>query len=762
MASLTDKVNTTLVRRGGQLVEEAVPTPTSQLAGQAGMLAPPTTPAGVAALGGTPQQQAMAGSAAQKPSALRQVLDTTTTLQEAEADRRYRSAVTAQEQQRLEQQKRLGEVFGNTQAKVQELIGNEMNKQTLATGTPTYTTKGVLTATGGAADIQSEVDRRFNSVVTFLNQGMALDSLSVQQNLNKLFELTGLSADEVAAKAQEAATQQLQSTAGTAAAQRVTDAAAVNVSALLPSLGTNRDELALLLGVPPEQIDTMTIDSLNEAVNTAAAAGADLSVAETEAAAQSGLLGAAERASLREASQEQSTTGLAASERQLLDLGHSLESADQVQFAGQTYTVEQLLSDESISKIVTDYLTNPTSESSKALEADPTAKGLLAFVNKYRDALTQVATGIGKATAENTAIQKANKELSNIAEGVAVPDELMKSLYGDKWGTPQAKKLEPTGVLKLLKTRTPEFLKKSAAGINQMFALATQFPELTTELMGMTNAWDLDNLINKRDANGFTKLEILDRNKRAMAGLEQARGDADALVNLYFGGKVAGTGGAQTLLDDAVAMRKLGLKVPKDLTLLDSNKDGKIDAEAATRLYSAISKGMMKADTVKEVLKGASSFGEHDAPAGLTDSMRTVYSTLDARTLESKGLKTAIWETLGGIKWSDASGKATDYVAGGLSGPDLDYLHSLKELPIYQSSKSLRTKIDNAIDDQTFRKLRTEGKKVPGDLQDRVYARQLGSTPAMQKDLREKHEQTKSKEPTFQGSAANPYGLDMG
>lgn len=695
MATLRDKVNTTLIRRNGQLVEEAnprgmaPPTPTSQLAGQAGLVAPPTSPAGVGAIGGTPKQQDMAGSGAQKSNALRQSLDTSNTLQEAEADKRYRSAMTAEEQAESQKQKRLGEVFGSTQQKVQDLINAQMNVQP-AVAAPTLQAPGGLTAQAGLADTllgniqvsanpQEDVDHMWGLLTGYLNGGRASNDPDVVSAINRLAGLTGQTTDQISQSAADAAQKQIQSGTGAAAANAIAGPGAANVSALLPSLGTNRDELAQLLGINPGVVDTLTLDQLDELVGGISPQGADLSTAETEAAAQSGLSGAAERAAMRERSRELSTSGVAASEAQLEQLGHSLANADQVQFGGRTWTTEELLRDDTISQMVSDYLMAPEgSEIRKSLEGDPNAAGLLSFINKYQDALTDAAKSIGSAATAATGIQEANSKLSSVG-GFQLPDSVMSNIYGDKWGTPQASELQSTGLVQAigeLGTQADKFREP----LNTMLAEAKADPALARDIAGM-NAAQLTAMFTP-DSSGKSKWDNLTETKMRKADLEANKDNVDSMLALYFGDPSMNMDKFNQLWAEDKKLSANGVPHSPafaNLGLKDNgywNEGGGYgDAAAASTLYKLVSQGLSRNDTPTEALGTSNSAGwtapsiQHDQKAVARAEER------QKKIKEAKDHHTAIEQYLAGQKGLSAQKKQdimkremSWYVANGYYG----------------------------------------------------------------------------------------------
>lgn len=630
--SLVNRINQTLIRRNGQLVEEA-PTPTSQLAGQAGLQAPPTSPAAVGVLGGTSKQQDMAGSGAQKQSALRQSLDTSNTLQEATADKRYRSAMTAEEQAQAEKQKRLGEVFGSTQQKVQDLINAHLNVQSSA-ATPTLQAPTSLTAQSNLANTmlgntvvsanpQDDVNQMWGTLSGYLSNGKPATDPLVVAAVNRLSALTGQTPKQISQSAADAAQSQIQSGTGAAAAEAIADPGTANVTALLPSLGTNRDELAQLLGVDPSVVDTLSIDQLNNLVSGVAAQGQELSTAETESASQSGLLGAAERAALRERSKELSTSGAAANEAQLEDLGRSLESADTVAFGGRNWTVEELLSDDNISKLVSDYLTNPESESSKQLAADPNSAGLIQFASRYADTLRDAATAVGSAAVAGEAVGAANKQLTNVTPSLSVPDSVMAALYGDTWKQPQGAQLAPKGLVQAISEMTPAERTALEGPMSGMFGLASTDPAFAKQISQM-NKGTLATFLGSKDANGATPFDRMQANRIAHETVERNRNDVDALVRLYFQG-VDGTAGITQALEDAQKRQMIGVPYPPDLKALDKDLDGKLDADAADSLYARLSASTEMGSNPLNAMAGLG-LKPHAAPQPLTDAEQMRYT----------------------------------------------------------------------------------------------------------------------------------------
>jgi hypothetical protein len=509
MASLRDTINGSLAAPGkqmvrnaqGQLVEQAVPI--SQLAGQAGLSAPPITPGAASALGASPDSAKMAGTPGQLASAIRQSTDSVNTLAEAQADKRYRSSLTADEQARSDTQKKTQSALGDTASKVRSQIEAEAAKLApppptapaapvaAVAGSPEYTKyeqdlSSWETSTQKNKDIYSQIDAihkqlKFidwrtpagqkkgkklqgdlgdrqaqliklgpkptvpmitaapttNVVTVKLPTGMVPTDPTKQADLeaqwkiassdpdsqkrltamSQVQQLTGKSSQELSALAASAATEQLGGAANAAASTVGT----VNVGSLFNAEGKLTDgttlaQLSSLLKVPEDQLKNMTIDQLDEAVNALGQ-----TTQQTQQQSNNANLGAAERAAFSEQAIDESTSGAAAIDQQLNMLGSDLQKADQVTFLGKTGSLEELLSDESISKQVTDLVTSGGWK--KLADTDPLKK----FITQYQGALTAAADTFSKTGTALDAVTAGNKAAITFGNTTLSP-ELLASL----------------------------------------------------------------------------------------------------------------------------------------------------------------------------------------------------------------------------------------------------------------------------------------------------------------------------------------------
>lgn len=741
MASLRDTIQqnlqlgqpapTQLVKQSGQLFRTpataapgtgtAPPTPTSQLAGQAGLTAPPTTPAGVGMLGGTPQQQAMAGAPNQKASAIRQATDSQNTIQQAVADKRYQASMTSEEQQKAQKGQDLAKTLGGTQQKVQDLVQTEVDRLKGISATPTVNTAGVLQAANPAN--QAKLDQA------------AADFAAGKDTQNNLLTMTqlgpaGSTGTTIQAAMDAAAATQAASTgAAGAAAAGVVGNPTETVGKLLPSLGTTSHDLGQLLGLDPTQVEGMTLDQLSKAVDAVAASGA--SAGATQAASVNPLAGQAERAAAIESGKNLATSGVASADAQLQDLGKQLQSADTVTVGGQQYTTSELLSNSNISKMVSDYLTlDPNSQQAKQFASDPTTSALAQFANKYRGALTTAAQQMDAAAKTFGETQTANKGISTFAGGQGViPDSIMALAQGSDWNTASATKMQPKGVVASIQSMPPDWQTQNAPAVSSLLTAAKD-PDAQSQLAKLTP--DQLKAMFTVDQYGKTPADTLKDtwNKQAeLTGMDpHTAAGLDSIVAQYFGGPI------DTQLADDQKAKQLGLNQNGYLAAVDKNRDGKIDATEADAMRKTL---LDKTTTsVDSALKGTKSPtlqpGYSPSTSTLTKDQSEVYSVIGDKLAAGETPAKAIPEVLTASaipvsQWLNKSGAGPqgERVYSDAEKPNIADLQAMLKLPAVSGEGVLKKKVSDALADAQWRKYQTTqlpADKPSQDLIQTVYA----------------------------------------
>jgi hypothetical protein len=714
MASLRDKISNTLATGGkklvrtasGQLVEEAVPL--SDLAGQQGMVAAPTTPGGAAAIGATPDSAKMAGTPNQMQSAMRQNTDAVNTIQEAKADRQGRTQLTADEQARKEKAGKLQAGLGDTQAKAQQYIDNQVNALSSGpTGYDTWKTDSANAATKADTDFATAqatyekqkadaaaADAEKKKVVEAIDDGYqaafaayknspiksdsAWEALNAQWNdVAAKLKAQGLSDAEInimksgggytppATQVGPAPTKGVAApvalpvtgltnpfTAPTEADKPVLDAAWADMSSpdmnkrvaavqtiqritkldptafnaavdsavasqsvsgigkqaaaqigagslmdILPQLGIGGDDpaasLAEMLGVTKQDVEKMSVDDLSRAVGQV---GSTTDV--TDDAANSSLLGTAERAEMQERSRDLSTSGAAAVDAQLTRLGTDLESADEVEFFGKKGTISELLSDEGISKQITDLVNNPDK-----LAKLPADSPLRKFVDQYRDVLKAVASDTKAAVKESEDIKATHTAATTLGPNKLDP-AIITELFGDTSDTTKRIDISKSPLLSWAKSLPAD--KQGEIGL-----MLNQNPKLVKELNSLSPA----ELTALDPPQGQKWKEFKQAQDKQQAWKDIDPTDVDAILNFISPG---GPNSSQinALLGQAQMLRQAGLPGPAIPPGLDDDpRDGQLDSP--DKLAKFVSQ-RLGAGSLRDALSGDAKPTLGDIPADFT------------------------------------------------------------------------------------------------------------------------------------------------
>lgn len=535
----------------GNLIE--APT-TQQLAGQAGLSSSPTTPSGVGLLGGTPDQQKMAGTPAQKAPALAQATGGAQRLDEAQ--RRGVAGVGAVSDETKQKAQQLGGL-SNIEGRVQTLINSYLpgGGQAVEAAAPTVQAASI---TSVPADKQPAVAGELQQYVNVL-AGRPWTGLSQSEQQEALLHLNNASTQAGFAIAPEQVPgmfAEAQKTIGSAVAKTTQDASAVTVGNLIAKGGLpyKAEDLASLLGVSADQLQNFSLQQLEDAVK--AEQQKEFSrVQELQRTSTSQTASSAERALARQQLQEAGTSGLRTMESQVSSILDQVHNGDQVQVGGKSYTVEQLLSDKTIENMVNDYLTDPNSADSQALiNSSPQ---FVDFINRNKAALEQAVKGVQAGATEYGNIQAQRQGELATGSGLQLPDVLQKVLFpnGMQAGLGAeklnlSKQAANPDLFNALKT--PE----AATALSQFRSLANSEPAMVADLakfspteLQQMGFWDnsskWQNYMKWRDTR--SKLTALD-----------PKTSADEIARTYFGVPVK-YNELQKEFDQDVLYEKLGL-----------------------------------------------------------------------------------------------------------------------------------------------------------------------------------------------------------
>lgn len=344
--------------------------PVQQLAGQAGLPAAPTTATGTGALGGTPQQQAMAGTPAQKRSVFESVTKVAapqgeTQLEQARTLRGPATATAETEAKKAFTAKIVG-AMGTFGAKASEFVDSAM-KSVTGTATSATATTGTGTQLATEVDIKDQIvssvpaDKQ-EAVKTILKKladpaTPKEDLPGLEVSLNTLLgkDVNSMLTPEQKRELYTPTADVLTTTGGAAVAGAIAGADQKLTISDLTTLGTTPAELASILGISEADVGNLTIGQLQERL-TAKGQAEFAPVQATTAGMASGLLSSTERAALRDTLRTLEETGLAGAATQYASLLNDIDKGTTVRIGDQEFTVEELASSQQMTDIISQYL----------------------------------------------------------------------------------------------------------------------------------------------------------------------------------------------------------------------------------------------------------------------------------------------------------------------------------------------------------------------------------------------------------------------
>lgn len=408
-------------RIGGQLVEAEEQT--QSLAESRGLTAPPTSPIEVAAMGGSPDAAKMAGTAAQKDKALEQAMtaedqerasrDPASVLSTARRQETARSVANEREQATIQALDTLKDLEGvSDQAK--KLIGTRI--QDLGQDFDRRVDTADLEAAGFGDEQALALERmRAGDVsggITEFNRSVPEDQrISSYDQVSQFFESEEEALDRIFSDPELSSSIQVD-------------------EQMIAALGGDMAELRDL-GIDVSQ--GMSISDFQTSVNNLIEE--EFSRAEElERVSNDPNVSPAMRAEARQELEALGATGVQDVESTIQEIDEAIASADDFEFGGETFTVEELFSDEGISALVKEMIDDPEGPVARQILED---EGLGEFGQYILDnsqafrSLTEDIDTVGESLGE---VQEYNENLNRLG-GDVLSDEVMGKIYEDRWGT---------------------------------------------------------------------------------------------------------------------------------------------------------------------------------------------------------------------------------------------------------------------------------------------------------------------------------------
>lgn len=512
-----------LTRGPGGVLSEESPEEIQSLASKAGMQAPPITPAGAGMLGANPDQQKMMGTPAQKQAALSLATQPAQSLQDTLRRQQVRGQTTGEEKGSIQKSQDM-QNLGTLGDRVNDFI-NGQRQLLQEQATKASQGQGVQVATssefkgkdvGPIKDLLAQLRANPGDQNTMLqvNQALGYD-INRQLDPNEINQLYQSATDVISSGAAGVVDSDL------------------NVDDLVndPKFGYDKQHLAGLLGVPADQVGSMTVGQIRDQVNKAQAEEFS-KTQQLEQQAQSGQLGQAERGLARGLAKEASRTGVRASEADVQHLESQIQNADQVQFAGQSYKIDDLLRDDTISGLIVNYLqSGPDSDIRRQI--DQNEPQLRAFIEKNKTLLDSVSGQLSGSARQFQETQEANKRVANLG-GIQL-DEKLASAFIPNFGKLSASRVDSNSVplLQYANSLPQDQQRIVAQGLNSTVA---RFPDSLEQFKGLS----APELANLQIGTPGGNIDRWVKNQEEAARVASIRPeDTNAIVNAYYGGSVS-------------------------------------------------------------------------------------------------------------------------------------------------------------------------------------------------------------------------------
>lgn len=584
--TLQDKIatNRKLVKgRGGVLSQES-PEEIQTLAGKAGLQAPPTTAIGAGMIGANADQQKMMGSPQQMQAALRLSQEPSESLADVERRRQVRQEATASEEaakQKSEDLKALGGL-GDRVASFIDVQRQKLASQTVVPGQVQVNEQVIPITTGGATADQAQL----KDVLKQLRADPGNQQLQLQANqllgrgINSVLtpdEINGLYESSIATLARSGA-------------ETVQDKLQVEDLLALPEFGYDLNSLSDLLGLPPDQVSKLDLGQLQARVN-------EIQQIEFQQANQlgqaatSGQLGAAERQVARQAGQEASRTGLRSTEADVRRLDEAIARADEVSFGGNQYKIEDLLSDDTISGVISDYLNAPEGSPTR-LQLEKTEPGLIQFIRSNQTLLDDAAKELGAGAQQFSATQQYNQQVATIGNQTLDPALAKQLIPG--YGELSATQLDPNSVplLQIAKLLPPTQGANLVSTVNALSQDPRTADSIASELAALSPE-QLQQLHLELGPERSVALKQYLENRTQYNQIQNTDpNDIRSIIDAYTGGEFQDEESLQKVYQANKIANFLGLP-SKDVSAFDSDDDGKLDPPAS--LLDRLKKSVPKA-----------------------------------------------------------------------------------------------------------------------------------------------------------------------
>lgn len=365
-----------LIKQGQQLVE----TSDEEIKKQSGFT--PLSPAAVKTQGGTPQQAAMAGTPAAKQSLYKPLEDTQKTLQQAQRQTqmldKQRQQAQDQAAAKMDRLKQLGTMGAQIEGLIQQRLGVQ---QGATSGLATQNIAAPV-INQAAIDLLPETQRAAASSA-LQAYAAATDVNAKQQALVSLSTTLGLPINESDIGGYF---QQLPELATAAAKQAVT--APITMGTLQPSW-LNLQQTAADLGVTEAELQSYTPEQLQAKLQEVESNEYNrIANLKAEYATAVG----ARKLQIQNELTQLGQAGATGTEVQFDRMQQAIDEGQTLMVGGREMSLEEILTEDSISNLISDAATNP--QALAQLKTTPGYEALASWIESNQAELNELATGM--------------------------------------------------------------------------------------------------------------------------------------------------------------------------------------------------------------------------------------------------------------------------------------------------------------------------------------------------------------------------------
>ena len=565
MANLLDTIaqnRRNLVRNPSGVLTQESTTGIQQLAANAKLIAMPTDPLSALVLGANPDQQKMMGTQAQTQAALSfnpNVGNLDTERRRTPAQRQPTQSQSSNRAQALQE-------ASNIPRRVDEYIGAEIQK---------LETAKLQKQVASQADIQKlPMVAQLPATLDYVSLKSNLEAIaSNPQDLKSLANINimlGRPANQLITPDELDQFYRTSTESIASGAQGLVDKD-LTVGDLLrqENFPYNEQNLALLLELSPDQVRNLSIGDLKNRI-------AEINTAQAQEAVSKSfdpLAGSAEQVGYQQLSRQLEESGVATTEAQLQNIEQSIASGESINFAGQQMRVADLLGDEGLSNLITEYLSSAP-ESAIRQDLDQSEPTLSKFIKDNETLLSELSQDMAASQTKLQSLQNDKEKLRTVGR-VQLSDEIFSALMPGGIITDSVD-TSKVPLLSLIKKLTPEDGEKLASRVNTIVGAR---PDLAAELNQVSEE-DLGKLLDQSTFSSFLKAnDIYQRVSNLSVD------DIDGIFREYYGLEPAEIAGN---IEEDNTRKALGLARSGISDTLDKDSDGIIDSGVAEDTYNQL------------------------------------------------------------------------------------------------------------------------------------------------------------------------------